>query len=131
MSNFEIPNSSDNQSQLKHTPELADDTKIESHGLSIINEIKKHVGQNSAKLFLEDLINSEKLIKTKALQAENSIFSQKEIKELERIAIMYLDYAENQAIRKIPMKMNDWIIKLDSFLKFNDYDLLDNDRNIL
>ena len=37
---------------------------------------------------------------------------------------MYLDYAENQAARQIPMKMNEWIYKLDAFLQFNEYDIL-------
>jgi hypothetical protein len=48
----------------------------------------------------------------------------KEIKELERIVSMYLDYAENQAARQIPMKMFDWVDKIDAFLKFNEYDIL-------
>ena len=41
------------------------------------------------------------------------------IKALERIVSMYLDYAENQATRRIPMKMKNWTEKLDSFLTFN------------
>jgi hypothetical protein len=49
---------------------------------------------------------------------------EKEIKELERIVSMYLDYAENQAARQIPMKMTDWIAKLDAFLQFNEYQIL-------
>jgi hypothetical protein len=49
-----------------------------------------------------------------------------EIKELDRIVTMYVDYAENQAIRQIPMKMRDWIEKLDAFLKFNEYEILTN-----
>jgi hypothetical protein len=49
-----------------------------------------------------------------------------EIKELDRIITMYVDYAENQAIRQIPMKMRDWIEKLDAFLKFNEYEILTN-----
>ncbi|MFC3563153.1 virulence RhuM family protein [Pedobacter jamesrossensis] len=49
---------------------------------------------------------------------------EKEIKDLERIVSMYLDYAENQAARQIPMKMTDWIIKLDAFLQFNEYQVL-------
>lgn len=44
-----------------------------------------------------------------------------EIDELNRIVGMYLDYAENQAKRQIPMKMTDWIDKLDALLQFNDY----------
>jgi hypothetical protein len=49
-----------------------------------------------------------------------------EIKALERIVSMYLDYAENQAARQIPMSMADWVEKLDAFLKFNEYDVLRN-----
>ena len=44
--------------------------------------------------------------------------------KLEEIVSMYLDYAENQAKKKILMKMNDWIQKLDSFLSFNEYGVL-------
>ena len=46
------------------------------------------------------------------------------IKGLERIVTMFLDYAENQAARQIPMKMTDWVKKLDAFLQFNEYDIL-------
>lgn len=49
-----------------------------------------------------------------------------EIKELERIVSMYLDYAENQAARQIPMKMADWVARLDAFLQFNEYEVLAN-----
>jgi hypothetical protein len=49
-----------------------------------------------------------------------------EIKALERIVSMYLDYAENQAARQIPMRMAEWVEKLDAFLKFNEYDVLVN-----
>ena len=49
---------------------------------------------------------------------------EKEIKELERIVSMYLDYAENQAARQKPMKMADWVPKLDAFLQFNEYEIL-------
>ena len=47
-----------------------------------------------------------------------------EIKELERVVTMYLDYAELQASRQIPMKMSDWVEKLDAFLQFNEYQIL-------
>ncbi len=49
-----------------------------------------------------------------------------EIKALERIVSMYLDYAENQAARQIPMHMADWVKRLDTFLQFNEYDVLKN-----
>ena len=47
-----------------------------------------------------------------------------EIKSLERIVSMYLDYAENQATRRIAMRMQDWVGKLDAFLQFNEYEIL-------
>jgi len=50
--------------------------------------------------------------------------SEKELKALNRIVTMYLDFAELQAERQIPMKMTDWTLKLDGFLKFNDYEIL-------
>jgi len=43
---------------------------------------------------------------------------------LERVVTMYLDYAENQAARGIPMKMTDWVEKIDGFLQFNEYKIL-------
>jgi len=66
---------------------------------------------------------SGKILKTDVSVAKNYLI-EKEIKELERIVSMYLDYAENQAARQIPMKMADWIAKLDAFLKFNEYEVL-------
>jgi len=37
---------------------------------------------------------------------------------------MYLDFAELQASRQIPMKMADWVTRLDAFLQFNEYQIL-------
>jgi hypothetical protein len=50
--------------------------------------------------------------------------AQDEIKALERVVTMYLDYAENQAARRIAMRMQDWAEKLDAFLQFNEYQIL-------
>ena len=66
-----------------------------------------------------------KIMKSDVSVAKNYL-AEKEIKELERIVTMYLDYAENQAARKITMKMTDWVKKLDAFLKFNEYQILDD-----
>lgn len=66
-----------------------------------------------------------KILKTDVTVAKNYLI-EKEIKELERVVTMYLDYAENQAARQIPMKMADWVQKLDAFLQFNEYQILTN-----
>jgi hypothetical protein len=47
-----------------------------------------------------------------------------ELNFLERLVSMYLDYAELQAERNIPMTMEDWSKRLDSFLEFNERELL-------
>jgi len=49
-----------------------------------------------------------------------------EIEELDRIVVMYLDYAEDQARRRQVVTMADWEAKLDSFLRFNERELLDH-----
>jgi hypothetical protein len=52
--------------------------------------------------------------------------TEKEIKALDRIVTMYLDYAEDQAERGVPMTMEDWAKKLNAFLQFNERDILDH-----
>jgi hypothetical protein len=70
----------------------------------------------------------------KILKSDTSIvknyLSEKEISELNRLVELYLNFAELQAERNIPMKMNEWVEALDSFLKINRYDLLNNPGKI-
>ena len=47
-----------------------------------------------------------------------------EIKELNRIVTMWLDFAEDQAERRQQVFLQDWQNKLDQFLQFNDRDVL-------
>ncbi len=49
-----------------------------------------------------------------------------EIRQLNRIVTMYLDYAEMQAEQRQPVYMRQWKEKLDAFLKFNEKDILKN-----
>jgi len=58
------------------------------------------------------------------ISTEKNYLSEKEIKTLNRIVTMYLDYAESQAERQNAMTMEDWIEKLDGFLDFNEYEIL-------
>jgi hypothetical protein len=70
-----------------------------------------------------------KVLKSDVSVAKNYL-NKKEIDELNRIVTMYLDFAENQAARQIPMTMKEWIEKLDAFLQFNDYSVLKNAGSI-
>jgi hypothetical protein len=68
---------------------------------------------------------SGKIIKTDVVVAKNYL-NEKELKSLDRFVTMYLDYAEDQAERNIPMTMEDWAGKLNAFLQFNEREILDN-----
>ncbi len=70
-----------------------------------------------------------KILKSDVSVAKNYL-SENEISELNRIVSMYLDYAENQAQKHKHMTMRDWIEKLDAFLKFNEYEILENSGRV-
>ena len=46
------------------------------------------------------------------------------MRNLNEIVTMYLDYAEYQARRHIPMTMQDWSQRLNRFLEFNEHEIL-------
>ena len=64
-----------------------------------------------------------KIIKADVSVAKNYL-NEEEMRHMERLVSMYLDYAEEQAERKIPMSMQDWAARLDGFLEFNGRELL-------
>lgn len=64
-----------------------------------------------------------KILKSDVSVAKNYL-KERELKELNLIVNMYLDYAELQAQKQIIMKMRDWTQRLDGFLKFNEYEIL-------
>ncbi len=66
-----------------------------------------------------------RILKSDVSVAKNYM-TEAEMKSLERVVGMYLDYAENQAARHVAMRMADWIGKMDAFLQFNEYDVLAN-----
>ncbi len=70
-----------------------------------------------------------KILKSDVSVAKNYL-SLEEMDSLNRIVTMYLDYAENQAKRKIPMTMEDWANKLNAFLQFNEYEILNNSGKV-
>lgn len=63
--------------------------------------------------------------KTDVSIAKNYL-NEEELNSLNRIVSMYLDYAELQASNGKIMIMQDWVIKLDAFLQFNEKDILTN-----
>jgi len=70
-----------------------------------------------------------KIMKSDVSVAKNYL-NQEEIGELNQIVNMYLDYAELQAKKNRLMRMSDWVNKLDTFLTFNEYNLLKDSGKI-
>lgn len=64
-----------------------------------------------------------KIVKSDVAVAKNYLNAD-EMAYLERIVSLYLDFAEFQTMRKIPMSMEDWARRLDGFLEFNGNELL-------
>ena len=84
------------------------------------NHQKEHMGLTNWK----NSFNG-KIMATDVVIAKNYL-TKEELKSLERIVTMYLDYAEDQAERHIPMTMEDWRVRLDVFLQFNEREVLNN-----
>ena len=97
------------------------------HGNTAAEIIVNRANHNKVHMGLTNWKNSPngKIIASDVIVAKNYL-TKEELKSLERIVTMYLDYAEDQAERHIPMTMEDWKRKLDVFLQFNERDVLDN-----
>ena len=70
-----------------------------------------------------------KIRKSDVSNAKNYL-TEEELKPLNRIVSMYLDYAEDQAEQGNVMTMKDWAEKLNAFLQFNQKDILQNSGKV-
>lgn len=70
-----------------------------------------------------------KIVKRDVSIAKNYL-AKEELESLDRIVSMYLDYAEDQARRRIPMTMQDWSKKLNAFLQFNEREILEGSGKV-
>ena len=92
--------------------------------ISRANHEKEKMGLSSWKNSPEG-----KIRKSDVSIAKNYL-SEDELKPLNRIVSMYLDYAEDQAEQGNVMTMKDWAEKLNAFLQFNKKDILQNSVKI-
>ena len=60
----------------------------------------------------------------------NSYLSEEELAALNNLVEQYLVFAEGQALRSVPMSMQDWITKLHGFLTLNDRAVLTHDGKV-
>ena len=110
--------------------QIFDDDYFE-HLISEIQEIRaseRRFYQKITDIYATSVDYSSDSIITKdffaTVQNKMHYLSSDEVKDLNEIVTMYLDYATRQARRRIPMTMADWASKLDAFLKFNEADIL-------
>lgn len=83
-----------------------------------VNSSKPHMGLTTWKNAPKG-----KIRKTDVSIAKNYL-TENELRQLNRIVTMYLDYAEMQAENQRLVTMKDWVSKLDAFLRFNEKDVL-------
>ena len=74
-------------------------------------------------------ISSKKLKKSDIYVAKNYL-SEAELKELNLIVDQYLSFAELQAQGRKAMRMEDWVRKLDDFLRLNEREILQDKGKI-
>lgn len=63
-------------------------------------------------------------IKKSDVTVAKNYLSQDEMKQLNRMVSAYLDFAENMTLRHIPLTMQDWEKRLNSFIEMFDYGIL-------
>ena len=85
---------------------------------------KPHMGLTSWDNYPEGKIQKYDVSIAKNYLAED------ELQALRRIVTMYLDYAEHQAERHIPMTMEDWATRLNRFLEFNEHEILQDSGRV-
>ncbi len=95
----------------------------------IIKERANHGLPNMGLTTWKNQKDSGKIRKSDTSVAKNYL-AQGEIDDLNRLVSMFLDYAENLASKGRRMSMKDWKDKLDEFLRFNEYQILQNYGNI-
>lgn len=65
------------------------------------------------------------IVRKRDITVAKNYLHEDEISELNRIVVMFLDYAEDQARRRKQVFLNDWKEKLDAFLQFNERNVLE------
>ena len=104
---------------------------------TIQNKIHYAIHWNTAAEVISERVNADKkfmwltnfkwdYITTRDIWIAKNYLTEKELKQLNLIVSMYLDFAELQALEWITMTMKDWIWRLDEFLKTSRKELLTN-----
>lgn len=101
------------------------------HGHTAAEVIKQRADADKEHMGLTTWKNAPKgkIVKTDVSIAKNYL-SDSEIRSMNELVSMYLDYAKRQAEKHIPMTMEDWAKRLDVFLEFNNENILKDSGTI-
>src|SRR5690625_4959150 len=94
------------------------------HGLTAAELIHKRADATRENMGLTTWKGSQ--IRKSDITIAKNYLTEKELKEMNRIVTMYLDFAELQAERRQAMYMEDWIDRIDAFLSFNEQEILNH-----
>ncbi len=93
-----------------------------AHGHTAAEIIHQRADANKPNMGMTNWVGTT--IRKNESEIAKNYLSEQELDILNRIVTMYLEFAEMQALSHKPMTMNDWIRKLDDFLKVSDRELL-------
>ena len=97
------------------------------HGHTAAELITRRVDASKPYIGLTTWKNAPKgKIRKSDVTIAKNYLTENELRQLNRIVTMYLDFAEMQAENQRALSMKDWISKLDAFLRFNEKEVLTN-----
>lgn len=117
----------DSRAEISHTFYATVQNKLHwaIHGRTAAELIHERADAGKPNMGLSSWKNSpEGPIRKNDVGIAKNYLTEEELRELNRVVTMYLDYAEDQARLRRAMTMADWIAKLDSFLQFNERNIL-------
>lgn len=88
----------------------------------LIVERANHTKENMGLTTWADALEGK--IKKSDVTVARNYLTQNEMKQLNRMVTAYLDFAENMTLRHIPLTMQDWEKRLNSFIEMFDYGIL-------
>lgn len=120
--------------KFRHTASDGKNYQVVHYNLDVIISVGYRVSSHRGTQFRIWATNrlKEFLIKGFTTDAEiaKNYLSEEELRVLNLIVSLYLDFAELQALSRIPMSMKDWIVKLDDFLRMASRDILSHSGKI-
>lgn len=97
------------------------------HGMTAAELIAKRADATKQNMGLTTWRNAPNgPVRAGDVEVAKNYLTESELRELNRIVSMYLDYAEDQAHRHTQMTMAEWETKLSEFLRFNEREILQN-----